>query len=470
MTREKQLAKNTLIVAVGKICTQFASFLLLPLYTSFLSSEEYGTVDLLNTYSSLLIPICFFQMEQAIFRHLIDVRKEEEKQKGYISSAVFAVLLQSLAFVLVYSIVCFIADIPYKYFIAGNVLTMAISNLLLQICRGLGDNLKYSIGSLVSGLTTILLNVLFIAGFHWGAYGMLAAGIIGNIASILFVFFAKKMYHYISPKAFKKTTLKQLWKYSIPLIPNQLSWWVINASDRTVIKIALGAAFNGVYSAANKFSSIITTCFNIFNLTWAESTSMHIKDKDAGEFFSKITNQTLKLFCMICFGLIACMPFAFKMLIKRDDYADAYYQIPILLLSTVFNIFVSLMGSIYVALKKSKEIAKTSTYAAIINLAVNIALVKFIRLYAASISTLVAFAAMSIYRYIDVQKYVRVRISPKLILGLVAIAAGTLVSYYVNVLWLNIITLAIVVVLAVVLNFEFLSSIYTVAIKKLAKR
>lgn len=112
------------------------------------------------------------------------------------------------------------------------------------------------------------------------------------------------------------------------------------------------------------------------------------------------------------------------------------------------------MGSVYVALKKSKEIAKTSIFAAIINLVVNIALIKFIGLYAASISTLVAFAATSIYRYIDVQKYVRFRISPKLILGLLAVAAGTLVSYYINVLWPNIITLAAVTVLALVLNMN----------------
>ena len=49
MSREKQLAKNTLIITVGKVCTQLISFFLLPLYTGILSTEEYGIVDLLNT-------------------------------------------------------------------------------------------------------------------------------------------------------------------------------------------------------------------------------------------------------------------------------------------------------------------------------------------------------------------------------------------------------------------------------------
>jgi O-antigen/teichoic acid export membrane protein len=125
------------------------------------------------------------------------------------------------------------------------------------------------------------------------------------------------------------------------------------------------------------------------------------------------------------------------------------------------------MGSIYVALKKSKEIAKTSTYAAIINLAVNIALVRFIGLYAASISTLVAFLAMSIYRYVDVQKYVKIKLNKGMILGMALFASVVCASYYLNILWLNVITLAFAVIVAIVLNFGFLSSIYDIAIKKM---
>ena len=57
MNREKTLLKNTAIITIGKICTQAITFFLLPLYTSILSTEEYGTVDLLNTYISIIIII-----------------------------------------------------------------------------------------------------------------------------------------------------------------------------------------------------------------------------------------------------------------------------------------------------------------------------------------------------------------------------------------------------------------------------
>ena len=102
--RERQLVKNTIIVAIGKICTQFISFFLLPLYTALLSTEEYGTVDLLNTCVSLIIPIFFFQMDQAIFRFLIDARKDEEEKDKLISSCLITIFIQVLVYIVLYMI------------------------------------------------------------------------------------------------------------------------------------------------------------------------------------------------------------------------------------------------------------------------------------------------------------------------------------------------------------------------------
>ena len=98
MEREKKLIKNTIIVAIGQICTKFISFFLLPLYTALLSTKEYGIVDLLNTYISLLLPIIFLQIDQAIFRLLIDTRKNEDSKdkEELISSAIFLLLYNQL--------------------------------------------------------------------------------------------------------------------------------------------------------------------------------------------------------------------------------------------------------------------------------------------------------------------------------------------------------------------------------------
>ena len=86
MNREKELAKNTLIITIGRICTQMITFFLLPLYTTILTTEEYGIVDLLNSLVMFLIPIISLQLEQAVFRKLIDNRKNNNQIKKIISS------------------------------------------------------------------------------------------------------------------------------------------------------------------------------------------------------------------------------------------------------------------------------------------------------------------------------------------------------------------------------------------------
>ena len=194
MSREKQLVKNTLIVAVGKIATQFISFFLLPLYTALLTTEEYGVVDLMNTYISLLLPLVFFQIDQAIFRFLIDIRGIKERKKQLVSTAFLTITVQSIIFLLVYLFVSQFISNEYKYFLATNIVAAMFSNITLQIARGVGDNLTYSQGSLISGAGTVILNVLLIWKLGMGAYGMLTATLVSNILCFLFVFLKKKLY------------------------------------------------------------------------------------------------------------------------------------------------------------------------------------------------------------------------------------------------------------------------------------
>lgn len=466
MNREKQLVVNTFIVAIGKICTQFISFFLLPLYTSYLSTSEFGIIDLFNTYVSLLLPLFFLQIDQSIFRHLIDVRNNEEEKKKFISTSFLIVLIQAILFLIIYLIIAQFINNEYKYYLALNVIFSITSTLLLQISRGLGDNMSYSIGSLISGASSIILNVIFIVFFKMGAAGMLIATVLGNTFCIIFLLIKLKIFNYVSIGSFNKKTLKKLWKYSIPLVPNQLSWWTITASDRTIVTYMLGIGINGIYSAANKFSNICITLFGIFNMTWAESAAVHVKDEDASEFFSNILNTSIRLFTAICLGIIAFMPFVFNLLIKGSSYASAYFQIPILMLSTIFNIVVSLIGAIYVAFKKSSEIAKTSIYSAIINIVTHLLMIKFIGLYAASISTLLAYLSMSIYRFFDVQKYVKVKIEKKFILISIVTTILIVVIYYIRNIYLCFLGILIFIIFAVTFNKNMIKIIFkTIKIK-----
>jgi len=436
MSREKQLIKNTVIITIGKICTQFISFFLLPVYTAMLSTEEYGIVDLLSTYISLLIPIITFQIEQALFRYLIDVRENEKEKTILISTTIWIAIIQAIVFLGIYAIIGKYIDNEYKYFLATNVTACIFSGIMLQIARGLGDNTTYTIGSFISAVSTILLNILFIVGFKWGAYGMLTASLLANILCTIYIFIKKKLYRYLKWKAFQKKRLKKLWKYSVPLIPNALSWWVVNVSDRTIITSFLGIGQNGIYSVANKFSNLYITFYNIFNMTWTESASMYINDKDATKFFSKTIDTSFRFFLAICLGIISCMPIVFPLFVN-EKFAEAYGQIPILMLGTLFNVVIGLISVVYIAKKVTKEVAKTSVIAAIMNIVLNIVLVPYIGLYAASVSTAVAYFVMMLFRMFHVQKYVKITFNKKIILTTVCFIVILLYTYYLRNIYIH---------------------------------
>lgn len=468
MNREKQLVKNTAIITIGKICTQMVSFFLLPLYTAVLSTEEYGIVDLLNTIISLLLPIVTLQIEQALFRKLVDCRDNEDEVKDTISTTLCMILGQSVVYLILFFIVSPLMKNDYKYFLAINLIASMYSTIFLQIARGLGDNKVYAIGSFISASSTVLMNIIFILLFKWGAYGMLMASMLGNILCVLYIFFVKKIYKYIKLKRYKKELLKKLLKYSFPLIPNAISWWIFNSSDRIIVSTFLGIGQNGILSAAYKFSNVYITIYNIFGMTWTESAAIHIKDKDANEFFSNVINASLKVFTTVCMGIIAFMPFIFPIMIS-ENFGDAYYQIPILMISSLFNVVVGLLSVIYIANKNTKAVARTSMIGAIINLIVHLGMIKFIGLYAASISTLVAYFIMAIYRYYDVKKYIKIKIDTKFVFISGIIIIMELIIYYAKNICLNFIGLSIVLIYAVVVNKKIINAFYKSSKNKILK-
>lgn len=457
MNKEKRLLKNTAIISIGRICTQCMSFFLLPLYTSILSTSEYGLVDLLVSYSSLLLPIVTVAIEQALFRFLIDVRSDETQKEIIISTTILFSGIQCIVYTVILTIIRFFIQSDYMLAFILMTLACTLSATMLQLSRGLGDNVGYALGSFITAVVQILCNVLFLVVFRLGANGMLLATFVGNTVCIILLFTKIKAYKYIKFEAFRKEKLKEMLKYSLPLVPNQLSWWTINASDKTIVAIFLGTASNGLLAVSHKFPNIYMQFSNIFNISWAESASLHISDEDVEEFFSKIINSVFRLFSCACVGIIVCIPFVFNRLVS-DDYFDAYYQIPIFMLASLGNVVVSLYGVIYVANKKTKEIAVTAFYVAIINAGTHLLLINFIGLYAASISSLIGYWAMATYRYFHSRKYLVIKLPKKLLFMILIMMIIAFTSYYMGNFIIHILAFWIILLMSIWVNKKMLIS------------
>lgn len=433
MSREKNLAKNTGIIAIGQLSSKFFTFLLLPLYTSVLLPEDYGTVDVLLTFIGLVMYIVTLQIESAIFRFIIDDRKDKENISDCISVSISLVLVNLIIATLIIYGINYIHSISHVTLFVLCLWAEAFSLICKNVSRGLGHNGLFSLSSFVVTIVSLLVNIVFILAFHLGAKSILIAFILSNIAGNLIIVFKERLWQYIRFSKYNVKKLKEMLKYSVPLVPNAISWWVANTSDRLLILCFLGSAMNGIYAAANKIPTIYTTIFTVYNMAWTESVSLAINDNDRDSFINSMMDKSYKALTFLALGLICGMSLFFNFLIGKN-YSDAYIHIYILIVAIFINSMCSLLGGIFTGFKKSKIIGTTTVIGALVNFAFNLAFIKFIGLYAASISTLLSYLIIFCIRKHYSDKLIKLKWSLKytvqVIIALVVVTFGYFTKSY----------------------------------------
>ena len=230
----------------------------------------------------------------------------------------------------------------------------------------------------------------------------------------------------------------------------------------------INASANGIYAVSAKFSNILASIYQIFNMSWQESASIHINSEDREEFFSGVLNNTYKIFFSICLLLMVGMPFVFNILIGKD-YFDAKQYIPILLLSNVFSAVANVLGGIYIAKKDTKNVAKTTITSSILNIVINVVLIKFIGLYAAALSTLISCVFLYLYRLVDVKRYIILNVKHKFTIISIIIYIVSTYIYYINDFILNIINLFMCIILVYIFNLNIIKKGFNKILKRRKK-
>ena len=431
MSKTTALVKNTIIIALGKISTQFLNFLLLPLYTAYLAAAEFGVVDLVTVVVSLVAPVVMLSLEMAVFRFLIDGRGHHKRQARVITNALqlmgSSMLLAGVLFVLVMQWVA----VPYGWLALGAVVAAVASNFCLQVARGFGNNTQYAIGSMVAGAMIVVLNIVFIAVLKMGATGMLLATVIGNGVSALYLITTLKISQYIDLSLCDGDTRKELLHYALPLIPNNISWWVVNAADRMIIAALLGVTANGIYAVAYKFPQVFTAVYNFFGLSWAESASIHIRSKDRDAFFSKVANMSVRVFGSFGVVLIVGVSVFFNILVGAR-YSEARLYIPLLLIGSFFSAIVGVYSAIYIAKKRTKQVLYTSLVAAGISIGLSVVLIPVIGLYGPAVAMIAAYLGMAIFRHLDIKKSINITYDRTAVGSVALLYALAIALYYIN--------------------------------------
>lgn len=464
----KRLINSTLILSVGIICTKVLTFLLVPFYTRWLTQSDYGIYDLIITYTSLIIPVITLDLGEALFRFTLERLDDQSKVKVVVSTVLkYVFLLYLLAVTIGVPILSHFIDYKLAIMI-GILLFMEIfNNIFMMLMRGQKRLTTYAASSIVFILTTFALNFVFLKLLNMGLKGIVLAYIIGYLASIVFMFALGKTYRYLSIKSTDSTILKDMLKYSLPLIPNAVAWWIMDASDRTIIATFLSVSTSAILAVAHKVPNICHTMYSVFHLSWQENASdtVNLSKVERDNYYNGVLNNMLSILITIQIVVLGSN-FLFYRYLLRPEYYPGYYQSPILVVALTFSMIAQFIGGIYIATKETKKNGFTTLISAIVNVLIHLLLVKVIGIYAATISTLISYIVLLVMRWVDIKKSVDLKIAKNNYLFF-GIMLYFFVSLYFNSLLWNFINLILACVLFVVVNKNILMKVVQGALTKI---
>lgn len=428
----KKLATNTIIFAIGTFSSKVLSFLLMPFVTRMMGSGDYGAADLVQQTANVLIPIVFLQVNSACLRFALD----KASDKGDVFTVGVRTTLKGFVVFLLFAYPISLIRIndfhlgDYIILIYVFVLVSGTRQLCQQFIRGCGHVKTFSIDGILATATMLVFNLLFLGVFKWGVYGYILAIIASDACSILFFFVTLKLWKYIKIKGVKKQTKFDMLKYSIPLMPTIILWWIINVSDRYMITYFIDSSANGLYTAASKIPNFVVMFASIFIEAWQLSAVDEYDNADRADFFTKVFRVYSGGVFVVASALILTCQLITKILVAKS-YFDSWQYVPILVMATSMSCLVNFLASVYMAEKKSMMAMITAVSGAAANVILNLILIPKFGANGAAIATAVSFVIVFATRSINTRKYVKINFkAPLIIIEMVILAVQCVVMIY----------------------------------------
>lgn len=395
-----------MIITIGSLGSKLIYFLLIPLYTAYLTPKEYGIADFIVTTVSLLLPLVSASIYDAVFRFVLDSSSDKEsilKDSTIFTSVCSLVLLFCIPILYVLPITTYYRWIAI--FGIASLIIQAYQNLLQQYVRGIEKITLYTMSGIVAAIVVTVFSVLFLVVFDWKIFGYLIALIISNAAAILILLLGVPFKRVIQSK-FSAKSVKAMLAYSIPLIPNSIMWFLTNFASRYVLIFMLGASEAGIYAASSKIPGALSALIYVFINAW-EISAVDAAQTQAEDQTNKFYNNIFEIFVAVV-SLVTAGMILFSRLIAflfiNHSYGDVWRFIPVLLLSNVFLSYATFLGTNYIVSKDTNAVLRTTVYGAVANVVVSVALVPFIGIIGACIGNAFGFLVVLILRYISLRK------------------------------------------------------------------
>lgn len=422
MGKYRSLARNTAILSVGTLLSKLVSFFMVRFYTGVLSPAEYGIGDLLITTVSLLMPFVSLGISEGVFRFLPEYpgAKKSVFSIGIYTVAAGSLLLAALLPLLGLS-ESFRGYLPLLAFMTVAACCHCVCE---QYVRAEGNTLLYAKQGLMNTLLVVSLNILLLTVFRLGVTGYALSVGTADLLCTLYLVLRRRLWRFLTRRPDRRLLRKML-RYSIPLIPTTVFWWITGVSDRYMLASMLGSEANGIYTVANKLPTMLTLLSGVLMQAWQYSAVSEAKSSltEQTRFYGNVWTALLSVLLFVCSAMIAVSEIGIRLLADAAYY-EAWRYMPVLCCAMLFCAFTSFMGSVYTVTRKSSLSLWTSLLGAGMNILLNAVLIPSpLGIYGAALATFLSYFVVFAVRAANARSYIPFRLHKRVLLSGTAVLA-----------------------------------------------
>ena len=400
------LFKQSVLYSIGEIIPKLVSFLLLPVYTHYLTKSDYGVLNYTNSFVMFLFVLAVLSLNTFVLRCYFDEKSERDKKRLlgniFIAIAIFNMIILILSYLFMPILIeKFNVQVPWQpYFklaIINNFLEV-FSVIPLVMYRVKQQARMFVFLSLSKTLLQMLLTFIFIAYLEWGVLGHYYGRLFVLIPFLFIYLFiiSKNVEFNINLLQLKKALL-----FSFPLLPGALAYIVLSLSDRLILERFVSISELGIYGLACTLALTLNIVIQGFYKAVEPEIFKRVSQINFGQFINQI--QSI-FFAVVYLGAMVIALFSqeiFKIMASPEFY-NGYLLIPILMIGVIMSGQNIMFGAIVLAEEKTKIIGMATIIGAIFSLCFNLLFIPYGGVYIAAISSAISFAIMSFILYMNI--------------------------------------------------------------------
>ena len=402
--RLRSIASDSVVYGLSGVISRFISIFLVPIYTRLFSPEDYGVMSLVGSFIAVVSIFVVLGLDNSAHRWYWDTEDENDRRRT-IASWAWCQFAVSSAFGLV---IFFTADFIGLTIVgradAGLYFRIAAVTLPLTVLGGVVSNwfrmqrrpwatTFYALGTT---LLTVGLTLVFVVGLRWGLAGVYAAQAVAlGVGTVVAAVLLKD---WIAPRFIHGARLLLMLRFSLPLIPAGLAYWVVGFADRYFVQAYTSTAEVGLYSIGSALAGGVALVTGAFQQAWGPfALSIH-QQSDARDTYAAVFLFYLWLTGALCAGISLFAPEILHIL-TTAEYAGASVVVGILALSYAMIGLTYIAGTGPSIARQTGPTGIAMVAAAVLNIILNFAMVPHYGKIGSAVATLISQSVVPIYLF-----------------------------------------------------------------------